>query len=164
MSRQSMPLARLIGWFRDVKTLPKLLLGFGGIGALMLVIGVIGWTGMQSLRTTLTGSTVMLAKVETLISNAGLYHSAVARVAGIQRKEDFEAEIRPLADLREKMSESLQEALATPESDGTASLQQVPEDVRTIQAVLAPYRASAEAAVGILKDSFSETLTEEQRS
>jgi len=62
------------------------------------------------------------------------------------------------------MLESLQEALATPESHGTASLQQVPKDVRTIQEVLVPDLVSAEAAVGILKDSFSETLTEEQRS
>jgi len=144
--------------------LPKLLMGFGGIGALILVIGVIGWMGMQSLPATLTGSTVMLAKLGALISNAGLYHSAVVRVAGIQQKEDFEAEIRPLADLRKKMLESLQEALATPESHGTASLQQMPKDVRTIQEVLAPDLVSAEAAVGILKDSFSETLTEEQRS
>jgi len=37
--------ARLIGWFRDVKALPKLL-GFGGSGALMLAIGGIGWMGM----------------------------------------------------------------------------------------------------------------------
>ncbi|HEV8326889.1 MAG TPA: hypothetical protein VGQ08_05355 [Nitrospiraceae bacterium] len=42
----------------------------------------------------------------------------------------------------------------TPESHGTASLQQVPKDVRTIQEVLAPDLVSAEAAVGILKDCF----------
>ena len=111
MSRQSARLARLIGWFRDIKTLPKLLLGFGGIGALMPVTGVIGWTGMQSLcaalDATFTGSAVLSAKVETLISNAGLYHRAVVRV---------------------------------------------------------PYLASADAAVGILKDGFSETQTKEQRS
>jgi hypothetical protein len=56
-----------------------LLVGFGVIRALMLVIGIIGWTGMQSLRATLdatfTGSTVMLAKVGTLISTTGLYHT-----------------------------------------------------------------------------------------
>lgn len=65
MSGQSTRLARPIGWFRDVKTLPKLLLGFDGIG----------WTGMQSLRAMLDamliGSTVIFAKVGTLIINAG---------------------------------------------------------------------------------------------
>jgi hypothetical protein len=101
-----MRLARLIGWFRDLKTLPKLLMEFGGIGALILVIGVIGWTGMQLLPATLTRSTVMLAKVGPLISNASLYHSAVVLVAGLQQKEDFETEIRPLADRGKKMWET----------------------------------------------------------
>ena len=72
-----MRLARLIEWFRDLKTSPKLLMGFGGIGALILVIGFIVWTGMQSLPATLKRSTVMLAKVGTHISNASLYHCAV---------------------------------------------------------------------------------------
>jgi hypothetical protein len=98
-----MRLARLIGWFRDLKTLPKVLMGFGGIGALILAIGAIGLTGMESLPVTLIRSTVTLTKVGILIGNASLYHSAAVLVAGLQQKEDFEIEIRPLADLRKKM-------------------------------------------------------------
>jgi hypothetical protein len=47
----------------------------------------------------------------------------VVRVAGIKRKQDFEAEICLLADLRKKILDNLQGALAKHKSDGTASLQ-----------------------------------------
>jgi hypothetical protein len=47
----------------------------------------------------------------------------VVRVAGIKRKQDFEAEIYLLADLRKKILDNLQGALAKHKSDGTASLQ-----------------------------------------
>lgn len=168
MSRQGSSVLGFPRWFEDLNTLSKMLLGLGSAGTLMVIVSFIGWTGMESLRArlhaTYTGQTVSLAKVETVLANAGFYHSAVVRASTRTHRQEFEAEVLPLADLKKKLLASLNaDATLSEMGDGETSRQASADVSRVIKEVLLPYLSSAEAAVGLVRDSFSETQTEERR-
>lgn len=168
MSRQGTPVLGFPRWFRDLNTLSKMLLGLSSVGALMMVVSFIGWTGMELLRAklhaTYTEQTVSLARVQAVLSNVGLYHSVVVRASTRTRRQEFEAELRPLADLKNKMVASLKgDSMPSPTGDAESSQQISADLTRAMKDVLFPYLSSAEAAVGLVRDSFSETQTEEQR-
>ena len=52
-------------WFQNLKTLPKLILGFSAVGAIMIMVGLIGLIGLNRLKSELQniydGSTVALS-------------------------------------------------------------------------------------------------------
>ena len=169
MARQAKPAGGFPRWFQDLNTLSKMLLGLGSVGALMMVVSFIGWTGMESLQTrlhaTYTEQTVSLAKAQAILSNVGLYHSSIVRASTRTRRQEFEAELLSLAELKNKMVTGLK-ANAMPSTTGDAeSTQQAMAELTLVaKESLFPYLASAETAVGLVRDSFSELKTEEQRA
>jgi twitching motility protein PilJ len=151
-----------------LNTLSKMLLGLGSAGALMVAVSFVGWTGMESLRArlhvTYTGQTGGLAKIETVLANAGLYHSAVVRASTRTRRQEFETEVLPLGDLKEKLLASLKaDSALTEMGDGESSRQTSADVSRGMKEVLLTYLSSAEAAVALVRDSFSEAQTDERR-
>src|SRR5437764_122678 len=94
----------LVAWFRNLKTLTKLMLGFSAVGVIMVAVSIIGLLGLQQLReelrTVYEGSTLSLANVGASSSSLGLYHDAVLNAGRNTRKSDFEEALRPLADFK----------------------------------------------------------------
>src|SRR5919106_1692687 len=96
----------LQGWFKNLKTLTKLMLGLAAVGVIMIAVGIVGLLGLQTLRDQLRivyeSSTVSLANLGTTSSTLGQYHDALLNAGRVTRKLDFDDAIKPLPELRTK--------------------------------------------------------------
>ena len=167
MARSSRSAGWMIGaWFHNLKTLPKLIIGFSSIGAMMIVVVVIGMIGLNQLKSGLQsvydGSTVALSNVGVSSTNLGLYHGALLSAGRQVRKRDFDEAIAPLAELK-------RQALAPLDEVGAATLHGSSSDggqgksVEALQQAIRDYFVASEGALGAFADSFSPSMTEEQR-
>ncbi|HXF92349.1 MAG TPA: methyl-accepting chemotaxis protein [Nitrospiraceae bacterium] len=166
MARQSATQWAIQTWFKNLKTLPKLALGFSSVGVVMITVGVIGLVGLQQLRERLRivyeGSTQALVNLGASSSNLGLYHDAILNAGRVTRKSDFEDAVQPLADLKRKTLEPL-EAYAQTQLRESSSGRSEAKDLELLRKALAEYFSSAEGAMSAFGDSFSPTLNEDQR-
>jgi twitching motility protein PilJ len=148
-------------WFKNLSTLWKLMLGFLAVGVIIVMVGAFGLFGLQSVRqhlqTVYETSTVALANLGTASSNLGLYHDAVLRTGRELRKADFEEAVKPLAELKRRTMEPL---VAYKGGDLRADEAKRLQD---LDAALEAYFQAAAGAVSAFDDSFSVTLSLEQR-
>jgi len=155
-----------VAWFRNLKTLTKLMLGFSAVGVIMVAVGIIGLLGLQQLReelrTVYEGSTLSLANVGASSSSLGLYHDAVLNAGRITRKSDFEEALRPMADFKKDILGPLA-AYGSTRLRVSASGRDESKDLQALNDALSSYFASTDGAISAFQDSYSPALTEEQR-
>ncbi len=153
-------------WFQNLKTLPKLILGFSAVGVIMITVGVVGLVGLRTLqhelKTIYEGSTLALSNIGTSSSNLGLYHDALLNAGRVTRKSDFEDALAPLAELKRTTLEPLS-FYAASELRQSSSGRSEASNVQALQKALTEYFAAAEGAMGAFADSYSVTLSEDQR-
>ena len=153
-------------WFKDLKALHKILIGFSIIIVGMMAIGLIGLMGLRQMKGQLSSiydeSTVGVSHVAVSSTNLSLYHNALLSVVDQRQKSDFDEAIIPLAELKRRTLAPLEtyRPSATHETvDGRRDGQELDVLIFTLK----EYFASAESAVGALNDSFDASLTDEQR-
>ncbi len=153
-------------WFKDLKALHKILIGFSIIIVGMMAIGLIGLMGLRQMKGQLSSiydeSTVGVSHVAVSSTNLSLYHNALLSVVDQREKSDFDEAIIPLAELKKRTLAPLEtyRPSATHETvDGRRDGQELDVLIFTLK----EYFASAESAVGALNDSFDSSLTDEQR-
>ena len=154
------------GWFRNLRTRTKLLVGFAVIITAMLTVGFLGLMGLHQLKIQLQSiydeSTVGISNTAVSSSNLSLYHSALMSVASQTQKDAFDEAIIPLAELKKRVLVPLEtyRPFATHETDDG---RRDGQDVDVLLFTLKEYFRSAESAVGAFNDSFDPSLSAEQR-
>ncbi|MBS0155005.1 MAG: methyl-accepting chemotaxis protein [Nitrospira sp.] len=154
------------GWFRNLRTRTKLLVGFAVIITAMLTVGFLGLMGLHQLKIQLQSiydeSTVGISNTAVSSSNLSLYHSALISVASQTQKDAFDEAIIPLAELKKRVLVPLEtyRPFATHETDDG---RRDGQDVDVLLFNLKEYFRSAESAVGAFNDSFDPSLSAEQR-
>jgi twitching motility protein PilJ len=167
MPRHSKAAAWSFGlWLQNLKTLPKLMIGFSSVGVMLIVVVVIGLMGLGKLKSELQsiydGSTLALSNVGGSSANLGLYHSALLSAVRQTRKHDFDDAVAPLAELKRQALAPLQAYQAAEVS--RASLNDgEKKNVAALQQALKEYFAAAEGSIGAFADSFGASLSEEQQ-
>ncbi len=153
-------------WFKNLKALHKILIGFSVIIVGTMAIGLIGLMGLSQLKGQLSSiydeSTVGISHVAVSSTNLSLYHNALLSVSYQRQKSDFDEAIIPLAELKRRTLMPLEtyRPSATHETvDGRRDGQELDVLIFTLR----EYFASAESTVGALNDSFDPSLTDEQR-
>lgn len=154
-------------WFKNLKTLTKLMLGFSAVGVIIVAVGLVGVLGLQQLREQLRivyeNSTVALANLGAASSNLGLYHDAILSAGRVTRKSDFDDAIKPLPDLKAKILEPLR-AYAGGQMRVTRSGRDEAKDLAALTQALDAYFTAADGALSAFQDSFSAGLSAEQRT
>lgn len=148
------------GWLKNLKTLPKLIVGFSCVSAMMLVVIAIALIGLNQLKGELQhiydGSTSALSNVGVSSTNLGLYHSALLNAGRQTRKREFDETIVPLAELKRQtlapLSALHESSLGDAEAKNAIALLQALKD----------YFSASEGVLGAFADSFSASLTDEQ--
>lgn len=148
------------GWFSNLKTLPKLILGFSSVGAMMIVVIVVALIGLNQLKGELQriydGSTSVLSNVGVSSTNLGLYHSALLNAGRQTRKREFDEAILPIATLKGHTLAPLS-ALQKSSSNDAAAIH-----AEALQQALKDYFAASEGVLGVFADSFNASLTDDQ--
>lgn len=153
-------------WFKNLKALHKILIGFSVIIVGMMTIGLIGVMGLKQLKGQLSSiydeSTVGVSHVAVSSTNLSLYHDALLSVADQRQKSDFDEAILPLAELKRRTLTPL-ETYRPSATHETVDGRRDGQELDVLLFTLREYFAAAESAVGALNDSFDPSLTDEQR-
>ena len=153
-------------WFYNLKTLPKLIIGLSSIGAMMIVVVIIGLIGLHQLKRELQSvydeSTVTLSNVGVSSTNLSLYHAALLSAGRHMRQREFDEAIAPLAELKRQTLDPL-DAARTPPLQGISGDDREGKRVEALQQALRDYFLASEGALGAFADSFGPSMTEEQR-
>lgn len=153
-------------WFKNLKALHKILIGFFVILVGMMAIGLIGLLGLRQLQGQLSSiyddSTVGVSHVAVSSTNLSLYHNALLSVADQRQKSDFDEAIIPLAELKRRTLTPL-EMYRPSATHETVDGRRDGQELDVLLFTLKEYFASAESTVGALNDSFDSSLTDEQR-
>lgn len=153
-------------WFKNLKALHKILIGFSVIVLGMMAIGLIGLMGLSQLKGQLSSiydeSTVGVSHVAVSSTNLSLYHNALLSVVDQRLKSDFDEAIIPLAELKRRTLTPL-EIYRPSATHETVDGRRDGQELDVLLFTLREYFASAESAVGALNDSFDPSLTDEQR-
>ncbi|NOS77345.1 MAG: methyl-accepting chemotaxis protein [Nitrospira sp.] len=166
MARHSKSAWTIQTWFHNLKTLPKLILGFSAVGVIMIMVGLVGLIGLSRLKTELQniydGSTVALSNTGVSSTNLGLYHDALLNAGRQTRKSDFDDAIAPLAALKNQTLEPLQ-AYQGSELRESGTGRNEAKDIAALKTALAEYFVSTDGAVSAFADSYSASLSEDQK-
>ena len=167
MARSGKSAGGVIGaWFYNLKTLPKLIIGLSSIGAMMIVVVIIGLIGLHQLKRELQSvydeSTVTLSNVGVSSTNLSLYHAALLSAGRHMRQREFDEAIAPLAELKRQTLDPL-DAARTPPLQGISGDDREGKRVEALQQALRDYFLASEGALGAFADSFGPSMTEEQR-
>lgn len=153
-------------WFQNLKTLPKLIVGFTAVSVLMIGVGLVGLIGLHKLkgelRSIYNGSTLALANVGIISTNLGLYHSALMGLGRQTRKSDFEEALGSLAELKRQTVAPL-DAYQLSQLHESSSGRNESQDLDELRKALGEYFTATEGAVRVFADSFGASLTEEQK-
>jgi len=153
--------------FNNLKTLPKLILGFSSVGAVMVIVVVVGLIGLnsakQELQSIYDGSTLALSNVGVSSTNLGLYHSALLNTGRQTRKQDFDDAVAPLADLKRQTLAPLEAFKASELQSSSPDEGERKSSVVALQKALKDYFTASEGAIGAFSDSFNASLSDEQK-
>ncbi len=153
-------------WFQNLKTLPKLIIGFSAVSTIMIMVGLVGLFGLNKLKGELQsiydGSTLALSNTGVTSTNLGLYHNALLSTGRQIRKGDFEDAVVPLAELKRLTLASL-EAYQASELHESLTGRNEGKDLEALRAALREYFLVSEGAVGAFADSFGPSLSDDQR-
>lgn len=166
MARNSKSGWSVQSWFRNLNTLPKLIMGFSAVGAIMILVGLVGLIGLNRLKGELQnfydGSTLALSNAGVSSTNLGMYHDALLNAGRQTRKSDFEDAIAPLAQLKKETLGPLLSYQAN-ESHESSTGRSEAKDIAALRTALTEYFASTDGAVSAFADSFSAALSEDQK-
>lgn len=167
MARYSKPVARpMQSWFQNLKTLPKLIIGFSAVSAIMITVGLIGLIGLHKLKGELqsiyNGSTLAISNVGISSTNLGLYHSALLNLGRQTRKSDFEEALVPLAELKRQTLAPL-DAYQASQLHESSTGRNESKDLEDLRKALRDYFTATEGAVGAFADSFGSSLSDDQK-
>jgi len=166
MARHSKSAWTIQTWFRNLKTLPKLILGFSAVGMIMILVGLIGLIGLNRLKSELQniydGSTVALSNTGVSSTNLGLYHDALLNAGRQSRKSDFDDAVAPLAELKRQTLEPLSAYQASELRESSTGRNEA-KDLAALKVALVEYFASTDGAVSAFADSYSASLSDEQK-
>jgi twitching motility protein PilJ len=133
---------------------------------MMVVVVVISLLGLNQLKSGLQsvydGSTVALSNVGVSSTNLGLYHGALLSAGRHMRKREFDEAIAPLVELKRQALAPLDAIRVAGLHDSSANGAQ-DKSVEAIKQAIKDYFMASEGALGAFADSFSPSLTEEQR-
>lgn len=153
-------------WFQNLKTLPKLIIGFSAVSSIMITVGLVGLIGLHKLKGELqsiyNGSTLALSNVGISSTNLGLYHSALLNVGRQIRKIDFEEAVVPLVELKRQTLAPL-DAYQASQLHESSTGRNESKNVEDLRKALHDYFTATEGAVGAFADSFGSSLTDEQK-
>ncbi len=153
-------------WFKNLKTLWKLMLGFAAVGIVIIMVGAMGLLGLQTLRgqlrTVYEESTLALANIGASSSNFGLYHDQLLSAGRMIKQTDFEDAIQSLPLLKQETLRPLDE-FAQHELRVSSQGNSEAQDLMELRQSLISYFESTEGAISAFRDSHSPTLTESQR-
>ena len=153
-------------WFKNLKALHKILIGFSVIILGMMAVGLIGLMGLSQLKSQLRSiydeSTVGVSHVAVSSTNLSLYHNALLSVVDQRQKSDFDEAIIPLTELKRRTMTPI-ETYRPSATHETADGRRDGQELDVLLFTLKEYFASAESVVGALNDSFDPSLTDEQR-
>jgi len=156
----------IMAWFKNLRTLPKLLIGFSVIIMGMMGIGLIGLLGLDRLKGELRSiydeSTVGVSNAAVSSTNLGLYHNALLSVVHQTQKVDFDEAILPLTELKRRTLRPL-ETYRPSATHETVDGRRDGQELDVLLFTLKEYFAAAESAVGAFNDSFDPSLTNEQK-
>ncbi|MEQ1795231.1 MAG: methyl-accepting chemotaxis protein [Nitrospira sp.] len=166
MARHSKSAWSIQTWFQNLKTLPKLILGFSAVGVIMIMVGLIGLIGLSRLKSELQniydGSTVALSNTGVSSTNLGLYHDALLNAGRQSRKSDFDDAIAPLAELKKQTLDPLSAYHASELRESSTGRNEA-KDIAALKAALTEYFHSTDGAVSAFADSYSPSLSEDQK-
>jgi twitching motility protein PilJ len=108
------------------------------------------------------GSTVALSNTGVSSTNLGLYHDALLNAGRQTRKSDFDDAIAPLTGLKKQTLEPLQ-AYQGSELRESATGRNEAKDIAALKTALAEYFVSTDGAVSAFADSYSVSLSEDQK-
>ena len=144
-------------WFKNLKMLSKLIVGFSAVGAIMIMVGLVGLIGLSKLKGELQsiydGSTLALSNTGVSSTNLGLYHDALLGAGRQTRKSDFEDAIGPLAELKKQTLAPL-EAYQASEAHESSTGRNEGKDLAALRAALNEYFASSDGALGAFADQL----------
>lgn len=153
-------------WFQNLKTLPKLIIGFSIVSVIMVSVGFVGLIGLHKLKGELqsiyNGSTLAFSNVGISSTTLGLYHSTLMSVGRQTRKSDFEEALRPLAELKKQTLAPL-DAYQSSQLHESSTGRNESKDLEGLRKALREYFAASEGALGAFAESFGSSLTEEQK-
>lgn len=153
-------------WFKNLKALHKILLGFSAIVVGMMAIGFIGLTGLTTLKNQMQSiydeSTVGVSQIAVSSTYLSLYHNALLSVADQKDKGAFDEAIIPLAELKRRTLVPL-ETYRPSAIHETVDGRRDGQELDVLLFTLKEYFASAESTVGALNDSFDRSLSDEHR-
>jgi twitching motility protein PilJ len=153
-------------WFKNLKTLPKLIIGFSTVAAIMMTVGLIGLFGFNALKgelqSTYGESTVGLSNAGVSSTSLSLYHNTLLSVARQTQQNDFADAIIPLAELKRKTLVPL-EAYRPVANHETWDGRRDGQELDVLLFVLREYFSSAETAIGAFNDSLDPSVSDEQR-
>ncbi|HZS12174.1 MAG TPA: methyl-accepting chemotaxis protein [Nitrospirales bacterium] len=157
----------LTNWFKNLSTLRKLGLAFTIVFLISGTVSVVGLMGVKTLKDQLglvyETSTVALANLGAASSNIGLYHDAILASGRVTRKSDFDDALRPVPDLKAKLQDSLKN-YAGVQFRVSKSGRDEAKDYAELNAALSAYFSAADGAISALDDSFSPSLSPDQRT
>ena len=153
-------------WFQNLKTLPKLVVGFSTVGAIMIMVALVGLIGLHKLKGELQsiydGSTLALSNTGITSTNLGLYHNALLSIGRQTRKSDFVDAVAPLAELKKQTLAPL-EAYQASQLHESLTGRNEGKDLSALRAALKEYFLASEGAVGAFTDSFDTSLSDDQK-
>ncbi len=140
-------------WFQNLNTLPKLIVGFSAVGAIMIMLGLVGLIGLNKLKGELQSfydrSTVALSNTGISSTNLGLYHNALLSIGRQTRKSGFDDAVVSLAKLKKQTLVSL-EAYHASELHESLTSRNEGKDLAALRPALREYFLASKARSGHL--------------
>lgn len=153
-------------WFQNLRTLSKLIVAFSAAGTVTIVVGAVGFIGLNKLKGELQSvydrSTMTLANTGITSTNLGLYQTTLISIGQLTAKTDFEETIARLAELKRRTLAPLDAYQASEVHDSLIARSEK-HNLATLQDSLREYFRVTEGAIGTFAESYNPALSEEQR-
>jgi twitching motility protein PilJ len=159
---------KLGGWFQNLKTQTKLMLGFTVVGAVIILVGILGVYGLfkvrENLRVVYNESTLALANVAASSSNLGLYHDKVLEAVRARHRTEFQSLTKPLAKLKAETLDPLRAYYDLAQGHRPArSGRDEMKDLQALWDAMNAYFRAAEGALSAYEDGYSDVVVPETR-
>lgn len=156
--------------FQNLKTQTKLMLGFAVVGAVIILVGILGVYGLfkvrENLRVVYNDSTLALANVAASSSNLGLYHDKILEAVRARHRTEFLALTKPLAKLKADALDPLK-TYASGRLRASRSGRNEEKDLQSLWDAMngeKGYFRAAEGALSALEDSYADGVAPETRA
>ena len=157
----------LRGWFQNLKTQSKLMLGFTVLGVIIAVVAFVGVRGLllvrENLQIVYNDSTLALANIAAAGSNLGLYHDTLLEASRARNKTEYKKVITPLAKLKTDTLEPLRTYADRSSGRVSRTGRDELKDLQALWEAMISYFGRAEGSLSAFEDSYSDTLPYDTR-